>query len=158
MHTVFPRFLPAGTINFSACQDVGTIRGREQNEGGVNITRQCMQSRVLAHVHSATIQGPCCCQQWAWLSQPRSLLQCQLPSLQALQCTKLSSIPWCELLNFCTCSPTHSSLLCGHYSRAGLIFLSSARARSAGIYLRAGTNQGNTGYKKCGVVLKYHTY
>ena len=28
--TVFPRFFPAGTINFSACQDVGTIWGRGQ--------------------------------------------------------------------------------------------------------------------------------
>ena len=45
-------FLPAGTINFSTCQDTGTIRGRKQNEGGVNITRQCIPSRVLAHVRS----------------------------------------------------------------------------------------------------------
>ena len=50
--TVFLRFLPAGAINFSTCQDTGTIRGREQNEGGVNITRQCIPSRVLAHVRS----------------------------------------------------------------------------------------------------------
>ena len=40
LSTVFPQFLPAGTINFSACQDAGTIRWREQNEGGVNITWQ----------------------------------------------------------------------------------------------------------------------
>jgi len=50
--TVFPRFLPAGTINFSTCQDMGTIRGREQNEGGVNITRQWIPPKVLAHVRS----------------------------------------------------------------------------------------------------------
>ena len=62
-YTVFPRFLPAGTINFRACQDAGTIRGREQNEGGVNITRQRMQSRVLARERSATIRCPRCCQQ-----------------------------------------------------------------------------------------------
>ena len=37
-YTVFPRFLPAGTINFRACQDAGTIRGRVQFEGG-NKTR-----------------------------------------------------------------------------------------------------------------------
>ena len=49
---VFLRFLPAGTINFSTCQDMGTIRGQEQNEGGVNILRQCIPSRVLAHVCS----------------------------------------------------------------------------------------------------------
>ena len=49
-HTVFPRFLPTGT--FSAHQDAGTIRGRKQNEGGVNITRQRMPSRVLARVCS----------------------------------------------------------------------------------------------------------
>ena len=50
--TIFSRFLPTGTINFSARQDAATIRGREQNEGGVNITRQCMPSRVLARVRS----------------------------------------------------------------------------------------------------------
>ena len=50
-YTVF-RFLPAGTINFSARQDAGTIRGREQNKGGVNTTRQRMQFGVLAHVRS----------------------------------------------------------------------------------------------------------
>ena len=63
--TVFPQFLPTGTINFSACQDAGTIRGQEQNEGGVNITRQHMQSRdsVLACVRSATTRGPRCCEQ-----------------------------------------------------------------------------------------------
>ena len=58
---VFPQFLPAGTINFSALQDAGTIRGREQNVGGVNITWQHMQSRVLAYVRSATTRSPCCC-------------------------------------------------------------------------------------------------
>ena len=39
-NTVFPRFLPVGTINFSTCQDAGTIRGWEQIKGGVNITQQ----------------------------------------------------------------------------------------------------------------------
>ena len=38
--TVFPRFLLMATINFSACQDMGTIRGWELNEGGVIITQQ----------------------------------------------------------------------------------------------------------------------
>ena len=38
--TVFPQFLPVGTINFSTCQDAGTIQWREQNEAGVNITWQ----------------------------------------------------------------------------------------------------------------------
>ena len=33
INTVFPRFLPMGTINFSTCQDAGTIQGWEQNEG-----------------------------------------------------------------------------------------------------------------------------
>ena len=36
-----------GTINLSACQDVGTIRGQEQIEGGVNITQQCVLSADL---------------------------------------------------------------------------------------------------------------
>ena len=50
MYQAFPRFFPMGTINFSVCKDAGTIRGLEQNEGGVNIARQRMQSRVLARV------------------------------------------------------------------------------------------------------------
>ena len=37
------------TGTFSAHQDAGTIRGREKNEGGVNITWQRMPSRVLAY-------------------------------------------------------------------------------------------------------------
>ena len=40
-NTVFPLFLPVGTINFSACQDAGTIQGWEQIKGGVNITQEC---------------------------------------------------------------------------------------------------------------------
>ena len=52
LSTVFPWFLPTDTINFSACEDAGTIRGREQNKDGVNITRLRMLSRVLARVHS----------------------------------------------------------------------------------------------------------
>ena len=74
-HTIYvSSFLPTGTINFSACQDAGTIWGREQNEGGVIITRQRMQSRVLVHVcsvqhefliaasyeHSCLSRGLCC--------------------------------------------------------------------------------------------------
>ena len=129
--TVFPRILPVGTINFSACQGAGTIRGQEQNEGGVNITQQRMQSRVLACVHSATTWDPCCCQQWARLSQLRSLLGCQLPPFQALLCTRLSFMLRCESC-VCTWSPTHLALLCRHYSRVGLILLSSTCARSAG--------------------------
>ena len=130
--TVFPWFLPAGTINFSACQDAGTIREQEQNKSRVNITWQSMQSIVLTHVWFPTTRGPCCCQQWAQLSQSRSLLR-QLPPLQALQCTTPSSMPRCEY--FCTWSSTHLvwiSLLCGHYLRAELILLSSTRTRSAG--------------------------
>ena len=98
--TVFPRFLHPGTINFSASQDVSTIRGWEQNKGGVNITRQRMQSivsrfKVLSLFTMYTVvplvklywwtlnlelwtQGPPCCQQWAQLSQSRSLLRRQL--------------------------------------------------------------------------------
>ena len=38
--TIFSQFLPAGSINFSACEDAGTIRGWEQNKGRVNITWQ----------------------------------------------------------------------------------------------------------------------
>ena len=82
--TVFPWFFSVGTIIFSACQDAGTIRGQEQNEDGVNIARQHMQSRVLARARSATTRGPCCCQLWVQLSQPRSLLRHQLPPLQVL--------------------------------------------------------------------------
>ena len=36
--------LAAGTINFRACQNTATNRGWEQNEDGVNIARQHMQS------------------------------------------------------------------------------------------------------------------
>ena len=84
-------------IKFSACKDAGTIRGWEQNEGGVNIAQQRMQSRVLVRVRSATTQGSRCCQQWVLLSQLTSLLRRPLPPLQALQCTRLFFVPWCEL-------------------------------------------------------------
>jgi len=52
---------------------------------------------------------------------------------RALQCTRSFSVPRCEY--FCTWSSTHLvwiSLLCGHYSRAGLILLSSTHTCSAG--------------------------
>ena len=63
----FLNFFPR--VNFSACQNAGKIRGWEQKEGGVNINWQHMQSWELACMCSATTQGPCCCQQWTWLSQ-----------------------------------------------------------------------------------------
>ena len=44
-------FFPAGTINLSACQDVGTIQGRGQYYSAV----KCMQSRVLVHMFSVDL-------------------------------------------------------------------------------------------------------
>ena len=44
-------FLPAGTINLSACQGVGTIRGWGQYYSAV----KCMQSRVLARIFSVDL-------------------------------------------------------------------------------------------------------
>ena len=69
-------------------------RTRVQFEGRVNIARQWTQSRVLARVHSATTQGPCCCQQLALLSQLTSLLGHPLPPIQALQYTR----PFCDMV------------------------------------------------------------
>ena len=48
----FLDFFSQVLLIFSACEDTGTIRGQEQNEGGVNITRQRMPSRVPARVRS----------------------------------------------------------------------------------------------------------
>ena len=55
-------------------------------------------------------------------------------TLQALQYTRPFSVAWCKLC-LLHLEPPHRVwilLLCGHYSRAGLILLSSARVRSAG--------------------------
>ena len=52
--SIYRIILPAGTINFSTWV---------QFEGGINITRQRMQSGVLEHVYSVTTRGPRCCPQ-----------------------------------------------------------------------------------------------
>ena len=105
--TVFPRFLPTCTINFSACQDVGTIPGWEQNEGRVNITRQRMQSRVLARVLSATTRGPCCCQQNERSGLNRDL--CCGISYHPFRLYSALDRPPCHGVSYvyCTWSPTH---------------------------------------------------
>ena len=80
----------------------------------------CMRSSLLPAMTVAVL---------AEISARRQLLPFQVNAVH--------SVPWCEG-NFCTWSPTHFmwiSLLCGYYSRAGLI---SARTCSAG------RNWGNT--------------
>ena len=68
-------FLPTSTINFSACLDVGTIRGWEQNEGGVNITRQ--------HIEYNCSTKPC--EYWiGWHNHFLSLAFCLLLSCYPL--------------------------------------------------------------------------
>ena len=108
-------------------------RMRVQFEGGVHITQQHVPSRVLVRVRSVRHKV------LVVASNERSCLSQDLccgvschPS-KALQYTRPSSVPQCEY--FCTWSSTHLvwiSLLCGHYSRAGLILLSSTRAHSSG--------------------------
>ena len=106
-YNYIPYFLDFFPRVLSACMNAGTIRGREQNEGGVNIAQQRMQSRVVARVRFATTQGPRCCQQWALLSQPTSLLRRPLPPLQALQCTRRAVLRATVWVIFRTWSPTH---------------------------------------------------
>ena len=59
-----------------------------------------------------------------------------LPPLQVLQCTRPFSVPQCDRVSYLLHlepHPPHVKLsLCGHYSSAGFILLSSARVRSAG--------------------------
>ena len=45
-----------GYYQFQCMQGAGTIRGREQYKGGVNIARQRMQSRVLARMQSRVLR------------------------------------------------------------------------------------------------------
>ena len=137
--SIYRIILPAGTINFSTWV---------QFEGGINITRQRMQSGVLERVYSVTTRGPRCCPQWM---QPRSLLRHQLPSLQAVQCTRPLSMPRCVIQpNFCTWSPIHLVwilLLCGHYLWAGL-FCSAAL-----VYVGRDLFEGGKKLRKYGTIL-----
>ena len=112
----FPRVL---LISVPARMRVQFEGGNKTRAGSIS-ARQRMQSRVLARMRYAMTRGPRCCQQRARLSQPRSLLPRQLPSLQAFQCTRLPSVPPCELCDQ-TLAPGAPPTLCEFHYCAGII-------------------------------------
>ena len=114
------------------------IRGWEQNEGGVNIGSavhavQSASTRALRYDTGSSLLP-------ATVSADISAA-----TLQALQCTRLFSVPQCELYNHLEAHPPRVNfIIVRALFEGGVNFAQQHSHAQCGIYSRAGRIRGNT--------------